>query len=138
MPQLKEKNSAAQAGWASQLPSGSEPPEEATRAGTRGQPAQWTRTSDDTPSQGEDAQAHHQVFNTSGDSGSPLLPSSRSANKRRCMSILRRQHENDEEVTITSRMDEEVHRLLAAKPRKPWWVTTRWLKTGQLRRSSER
>ena len=190
MPQPEEENSSAQAGWAPQLPSGSEPPEEAmragkrgsprsqeraaqwrhkldqeraaqwrhklgnfarhrnlspershryglsdtwdmhrswtlskaapeeaTRAGTSGQPAQWTRTSNDTPSQGEDAQAHHQDLYTSGDSGSPLLPSSRSANKRRCMDILRRLHENDEEVTITSRMDEKVHRLRAAEPR---------------------
>jgi hypothetical protein len=54
------------------------------------------------------------------------------------MNILRRLHENDEEVAITICTEEEVHRLRAAKPRDLWWVTTRWLRPRQLRRSSER
>ena len=104
------------------LSSGSGPPQETTKTGAREQHAQ-TRTLDDTPSQEEDAQAHHQVLRTSGESESPPLPSSRSANKRRCINLLRRLHENNGEVTITTCTDEEVHRLRAAKSKDVWWVT---------------
>ena len=100
MPQSEEENSSAQAGWAPQLPSGSEPPEEAMRAGRKGITESFAR---------------HQDLSTPRQRESPPLPPSRSANKRRCMNILRRLHENDEEVAITICTGEEVHRLLLGK-----------------------
>ena len=102
MPRLKEKDTAAQAGWVSRFHNGSEPPEEAVNAVTVGQPAQWTHTSDGIPSQGEDRETRHQDLNTSEESRPSPLPSSRRGNKRHRLQLLQRLQENGEEVTFTA------------------------------------
>ena len=122
MPRLEEENSSAQEGRAPQ-PNGGEPPEEAMSTIRRGITESFAR---------------HQDLSTPRQEESRPLPPSRSANKRRCMNILRRLHENDEEVATTICTEEEVHRLRAAKPGGLWWATTKWIKPIQLKRSSKR
>ena len=121
MPQSKDRGTAAQAGWVSRLHNGSEPPEEASKASTVGQPAQWTQTSDSIPSQGEDRETHHQNLNTSEESRPSTLQWSRSGNKRRRLEILRRLQKSGEEVTFTAlaaafEFDDEVTNLFLTEP----------------------
>ena len=96
MPWLEEENSSTQESQAPQLPNGSEPPEEAMSTVRKGITESFAR---------------HQDLSTPRQEESRPLPPSRSANKRRCMNILRRLHENDEEVAITICTEEEVRRL---------------------------
>ncbi len=123
MPRSKEKDTAAQAGWVSRFHNGSEPPEEAVKAGTVGQPAQWTHTSEGMSSQREDRETHHQDLSTSEESKPSPLPSSRRENKRRCTDILRKMDKSGEEMTIaalaaTFKFDDEVTDLFLTGPMK--------------------
>jgi len=124
MPRLEEENSSAQEGQAPQ-PNGGEPPEEAMSTIRSGITENFARRQDlGTPRQEE----------------SRPLPPSRSANKRRCMNILRRLHENDEEVAFRGITPEEAMSTIRGGITESFarHTTTRWIKPTQLRRSSTR